>query len=186
MSTDETTPPTAEELAQRAMVAYAVKEFFGGVCDPHIAANQEYIKSTPGLRSTTASLDGLLAVTFTESRRKPSFFVEDPEAFLEFADEKNEVRYVVNPAFEKATLKNAVWHAATGTAVDKRTGETIPGVGYDPGGETISVSPSWTEGGRAAVRAVMEQLFGGAMKALPMIAPVDEKQQSDPVPEPER
>ncbi|MFJ8301344.1 hypothetical protein ACIQ9R_36335 [Streptomyces sp. NPDC094447] len=186
MSTEETTPPTTAELAQAALVAIAFKEFVAGICDPHIKANQEHIKSTPSLRSTTAAFNGQLAVTFTESRKKPSFFVADQSAFLDYADDQGEALFVVNPAFEKAMLTNAVWDPETETVFNKRTGEPIPGLGYNPGGEVISVSPTWTEGGRAAARARMEELFGPAMKALPMIAPADDRQQSDPVPEPER
>lgn len=188
MSTDEnTTPLTPEQLAQRAMVAYRVKEFFADLCDPHIAANAEYIEQTPGLRSTTASVDGgRLAVTFTESRRKPSFYVEDEDAFVQYADEKGEARFVANPAFEKAVLKRAEWNAELETAVDKVTGEVLPGIGYKPGGDFISVKPSWTEGGLEYVDGVLAAVLGGAAKALPMIAPADEEPEDTPEPVRER
>lgn len=184
MSTDENqTPLTPEQLAQRAMVAYRVKEFFADLCDPHIAANAAFIEQTPGIRSTTASVEGRLAVTFTESRRKPSFYVEDEDAFVEYADGKGEARFVANPAFERAVLKRAVWNAAAEVAVDKVTGEILPGIGYRQGGDFISVKPSWTEGGLEYVDEVLASILSGAANALPMIAPADEQPEDTPVSE---
>ncbi|MFJ4342680.1 hypothetical protein [Streptomyces sp. NPDC088915] len=182
----ENTGQTPEEHARAAMVAYAVKEYFAGLCDPYIEANAAFIEGTPGLRSTSATIDGLLAVTFTESRRKPSFFVENEDEFVEYADQKGEARFVANEAFEKGVLRRARWDAENGVAYDKDSGEILPGIGYKPGGDFISVKPSWTDGGREYVSSILAEVLGGAVKALPMLSPDEQEPETASGPERER
>ncbi|MEU6632801.1 hypothetical protein ABZ905_31645 [Streptomyces parvus] len=175
---DQETPAVDHgDLALRAAVAYRVKQRIGEICDPLIAANADNITDTKGLRSTRAemplSAGGTLAVgTFTRSVSKPKFVVADREAFLGYADEKGETEYVVRPAFEKGLLGRLKYDPQSGDVVDPTSGEVIPGVTYEPGGDTLSVRPSWDTDG---ITALDDRLgfLDMALEKLPTLTSAD-------------
>ncbi|RSS95062.1 hypothetical protein EF903_05320 [Streptomyces sp. WAC05292] len=161
---DEKGAPAVDhgDLALRAAVAYRVKNRVAAICDPLIKANSEHIKNTRGLRSTTAEMpvggpDGRAVPvgTFSRSLSKPSFYVEDERAVFDYAEERDELDYVIRPAFLKRLLARLHYDPATGTVIDPETGEVVQGIGYDPGGETLKVSPHWDAAGVEALDALL-------------------------------
>ncbi|MFF4188125.1 hypothetical protein ACFYZ9_33515 [Streptomyces sp. NPDC001691] len=175
MTADENTPSyTPEQLAQRAMLAYRVKAYVDALCDPVIKANSDFIRDTPGIRSTDAQFDGVRAVTFTGRTQQPFFFVEDEDAWKLWADEKGETDYLVKPSFTEAILKKrATWDAQNKVVVDKTTGEIVPGVSYDPGGKFRGVNPTWTDAGMEGVDKILQTVLGRAVAALPELSPAE-------------
>lgn len=89
--------------------------------------------------------------TFTRSVSKPSFFVADDQAVFDYADELGETDFVVRPSFVTALLGRVQYDARTNTVIDRITGEVVSGIGYDPGGVTLKVSPSWDTAGVEAL-----------------------------------
>jgi hypothetical protein len=173
-SASEQTPPepSPQELALRAAVAHRVLAFWKAFCQPVIDANNEYIETHPGIPSTVAQIEGIRAATFTESIRKAFFEITDADAFLEWADEQGETEWVVRKAFQEAILKKrARWDKKAGVAIDSQTGEVIPGVTQNPGGDFISVKPTFTDAGREHIDDVLSDLFGQTTTALPMLGP---------------
>ncbi|WP_433860127.1 hypothetical protein [Streptomyces kronopolitis] len=158
MQSEEQDNPAVDvgDLALRAAVAYRVKTRVAEICDPLIEANAEHIKTTKGLRSTEAEMPldsgGTMPVgAFTRSLSKPKFVVEDDKKVLDYADELGETEYVVRPAFLKNLLSRLCYDPKTRAVIDSTTGELVPGIGYDPGGVTTSVSPKWNKAGTEAL-----------------------------------
>ncbi|MGW0562974.1 hypothetical protein ACWDZ4_20700 [Streptomyces sp. NPDC003016] len=157
MSNENATTVDHGDLALRAAVAYQVLEKVKGICQPVIDANADHVKTTKGLRSTTAELPEdddertMPLVAFSKNYRQPYFFFKDTpadrKAFLDYADEHDETVFIVRPGFETAILRSVIFDPGTGKVVD-RSGEEVPGIGYDKGGEVISVSPKWANGGK--------------------------------------
>ncbi|KIF04167.1 hypothetical protein PL81_20375 [Streptomyces sp. RSD-27] len=157
------------DQALRAAVAYRVKSRVAAICDPLIKANADYIKGTKGLRSTTAEMPtggaedrSVPIVTFTRSVSKPSYFIADERAVFDYADELGETDFVVRPSFVDALLARVQYDVRTKTVIDRITGEVVPGIGYDPGGVTLKVSPSWDTAGVEALDTYLgfiEELF---------------------------
>ncbi|MFD3311728.1 hypothetical protein [Streptomyces sp. NPDC058656] len=74
------------------------------------------------------------------------FEVEDEAAFDTFAEEKDEyeIVFVRRKSFEDTVLKHAHRDPETGTIVDSRNGEIIPGIRFVPGGKpTGTVTFTW-------------------------------------------
>jgi hypothetical protein len=164
-------------LALQAAVAMRVKDRVNALCDAVIAANNEHIKTTKGLRSTTAELpaegDSDRAqplVTFTRRYSKSSYSVADEDGLLEYADEQGETEYVVRPSFKAALLKRAQYDKDTGTVVDPATGAVLGFIAYDPGGELLGVSTRWANEGKDTVDAHLRPL-DEALAAIPALGP---------------
>ncbi|WP_030372362.1 hypothetical protein [Streptomyces rimosus] len=155
------------DLALRAAVAYRVKARVADICDAVIRENAAYIESTKGVRSTAAKLplpsgDSMPLTTFTQGVSKPKFVVEDEKALLDYADEKGETQYVIRPAYLEALMSHLRYIAKTNTVVDATTGEVVPGIGYEPGGEPTSISPKWNTQGKEA----LDDMLGFLDRAL--------------------
>ncbi|MEU7228954.1 hypothetical protein [Streptomyces chrestomyceticus] len=155
------------DLALRAAVAYRVKARVAEICDPVIEENAEYIRSTKGVRSTTAELplasgSTMPLTTFTEGLSQPKFEVTDEKALLDYADEKGETQYVIRPSYLKALMGHLRFIAKTNTVIDATTGEVVPGVSYDPGGVPTSIKPSWSSQGKEA----LDDMLGFLDRAL--------------------
>ncbi len=163
MSAETATAVDHGEMALRAAVAYRVKARVAEICDPVIKANSEHIKNTKGLPGTSAELpadgfgDRTVPVgTFTRSLSKPSFVIEDDRKVLEYADERGETEYIVRPSYITALLGRLHFDPDTKSVVDSTSGEVVPGIRYDPGGETLNVSPKWNKAGVAALDAKLK------------------------------
>ncbi|MGW7090127.1 hypothetical protein ACWGH2_42460 [Streptomyces sp. NPDC054871] len=157
----------AGDLALRAAVAYRVMNRVKEICDPVIGANADHIRKTKGTRSLSAELplsggEAMPLGTFTRKLVKAKFVIEDPKKVLDYADEQGETEYVIRPSFEKALLARLVYNAKTGDVVDPVTGEIVEGIGYQPGGLSDTVSPSWDKTGAAA----LDDLLGFVDMAL--------------------
>ncbi|MFD4933443.1 hypothetical protein [Streptomyces virginiae] len=158
MSEQNSAPVDHGVLALRAAVAYQVKKQVAAVCDPVIAANSEHIKTTHGLSRTTAELPlgdadnrSIPIGSFSRSLSKPSFYVEDDKALFEYADAQGETDFAIRPSFIDALIGRLQYDAATGAIIDRQTGEIVPGIGYDPGGQITKVSPYWDPAGVEAL-----------------------------------
>ncbi|MER7759490.1 hypothetical protein [Streptomyces sp. NPDC097619] len=166
-----------DDLAIRAAVAYRVMKLVKNICQPLIDANADHLKNTPGLRSTTAEMPAgphgrILIGNFTRSVSKPGCFVEDERALLDFAEERNELEYVIRPAFLEGLLARVRYDHATDSVVDPETGEVVPGIGYDPGGATLKVSPHWDPAGLDALDALLG-FIGPMLENLPTLTAGD-------------
>ncbi|MFD0352990.1 hypothetical protein ACFVHW_04460 [Streptomyces sp. NPDC127110] len=155
MSDEKAPAVNAGDLALRAAVADRVMTLVKGICQPVIDANAAHIRSTAGLRSTTAQLpdeDGTVPLaTFSRRMRRESFFVEDRAAWLNYAEQRGETEVTVKPAFETAVLGRGRWDRGTRSVIDSKTGEILPGIGRTAGGETVGVGVSWTDDGRTLI-----------------------------------
>jgi hypothetical protein len=154
----DATAVTVGDLALRAAVAYRVKARVAEICDPLIDANAAYVKETKGVRSTEAEmpLDGggtMPVGAFTRSMTKSKIVVADEKVVLDYADARGETLYVVNPAFLKTLISRLRYVPKSGEIVDSTSGEVVPGFRYEPGGETVSVSPKWSSAGVEALDA---------------------------------
>lgn len=171
--TDSATPvPGLDVLALRAAAAYHLLAVVTAVCDPVIEANAARIRATPGVRTADATLpldngSSVSIGTFTQARSKPNFFVTDEQLLLDYADTLDETEYTVRPAFRTALLKRLDHDPETGTIVDTTTGLVVEGIGYDSGGLTNRVSPSWNPDGIAVLNSRLGDSIDDALRSLP-------------------
>uniref|UniRef100_UPI003F4962E6 hypothetical protein n=1 Tax=Streptomyces sp. CA-136453 TaxID=3240050 RepID=UPI003F4962E6 len=97
-----------------------------------------------GHLTTLPTFEGMPLGTRTVARPKPKMVVADREAFTAHAEreKRGAWHFIVDPQWEKATLKYAQWDAAAEVAVDKN-GVIIPGLRELPAAEpsTVTTTP---------------------------------------------
>ncbi|WP_406153264.1 hypothetical protein OG217_05935 [Streptomyces sp. NBC_01023] len=161
-------------------VVPAIDEKIAAVKGPLLAAYDNPESST---KSIDAKVDGIAVATHTVAISKDKYAVGDEEAFTAFAEDRGEVEVIIRarPAFQDAMLKRAKYDKATGTIVDRLTGEVIPGITRIPGGKpTGSVSLRWKDGGQEAVMdAFHKGELDSLLRGVPMLpaAPAREPEQ---------
>ncbi|MEU8540926.1 hypothetical protein AB0C52_13215 [Streptomyces sp. NPDC048717] len=171
------TAETHLSLGDAALMS-AFAKFLRGRVVPQIDAKVDTVKAPllaaykdpdSGIKSIDAKIGGVPVATHTVAVSKGKCEVADEEEFMAYAEECGEVEAIiqVRPAFRDAALKRATYDKATGSVIDKVTGEIIPGVRYIPGGQvTGSISTTWKDGGQEALEAAyisgqLRSLLGG-------------------------
>ncbi|WP_371604982.1 hypothetical protein OG345_41940 (plasmid) [Streptomyces sp. NBC_01220] len=101
---------------------------------------------------------------------QPKIVVDlDNEAALnEYADAHGGTEVVIrrNASWEKALLESTSYDEDTGLIIDSRTGEVVPGLKYEKGGEpTGSLTWTWTQGD-AGKKRLMRLYQDGALDHL--------------------
>lgn len=122
------------------------------------AAKAEAVKLSEATGATTFTVkddDGTKLGTVSVSDGKKTAKVSDESALLAWvkANRPDQLRYVVEPAYIDALKKLAVEH---GSAVDKDTGEVIPGIEVTEGDPFASARPT------AEAKALMHDLLAGS------------------------
>ncbi|MER7937821.1 MULTISPECIES: hypothetical protein [unclassified Streptomyces] len=165
-ASEQTPPaPSPDQFAHDAAIAQRVLAFWTNLCEPVIEANKAYLRSAKGVVTTVATVNGLRTTTFTQGTRKPYFEISDLSAFTDWADEKGETEWIIRSSFVKAILnKRARW--ANGEVIDGETGEVIPGVSYNKGGQPTGVTSTFTEAGLEFLDDVVREMFGPASAAM--------------------
>ncbi|MFD3514932.1 hypothetical protein [Streptomyces sp. NPDC058657] len=150
-------------------VVPAIDERIAAVKGPLLSAYE----GPSGQGRVDAKVNGFTVATHTVAISKDKYTVSDEDAFTAFAEEHDEIEAIIRarPAFRDAMLKRAKFDKASGTIVDKLTGEEIPGISRTPGGKpTGTVTLSWKEGGEEAVlEAYANGQLDGLLRGVPML-----------------
>ncbi|MFB6630054.1 hypothetical protein ACFCWY_09170 [Streptomyces sp. NPDC056362] len=179
-ATDGITPEQAPQgislqtLGLAGAVARLIDEHHESVVGPKKDAPKDaLVKGFAEEKRTglVVEIDGQEVGRYTVNTSKAKFAVTDQDAFLAFAEERDEVDYVTVPkkSFVNALLKRARRDPETGIVFDSGTGEPLPGVSFVPGGEaTGNVTWTWTtfQGEQVGKEVVYAAGRNGRLKAL--------------------
>lgn len=153
------------DTARRALFWRAVEEQVKDQADRAVAEAREVMRELGAERTRIHADDGAELGVVTLSRGKPKAAVVDEAAFKSWVASRHpeELMTVVNPAFVRKILSDAE-KEPEGLAVDRDTGEVIPGIALLPRQGSVIVRK--TEEARARAVAALTTLRT-ALEALP-------------------
>ncbi|MGW0033067.1 hypothetical protein ACWDXD_25030 [Streptomyces sp. NPDC003314] len=170
-------------LGLTGAVARALDEHHSKMVGPKKDAAKEALVGSftrEGRTGLVVEIDGEEVGRYTVNTGKDKYEISDPEAFLVYAEERDEVDYIVVPkkSFEKAVLDRARRDPATGDVFDSESGEILPGVSFKPGGKaTGTVTWTWKKfqgeeiGRGVLLRAYQSGRLNELLRGVPELLP---------------
>ncbi|MEU5978453.1 hypothetical protein [Streptomyces sp. NPDC047315] len=181
MANDATEDPHAEQPPQQTLseiglvgaLARLLDERTAEVIQPRVDAPKARLIeecTADGRSNLIVRVGDDVIGRYTVNLAQPKIVVDpDNEAALnQYADEHSGTEVVIrrNPTWERALLKYAEYDEDTGLIIDTRTGEAVPGLKYEKGGDpTGTLTFTWERKGVGRQR-LMRHYLSGALNHL--------------------